>query len=85
MAKELKFLKMLFDFLNVKCYKPMKIKVDNNGAIHLASNASSGSRTKHIDTRIHFVRELLSGDDKILEIEFVRSDDNESNTNGIRS
>jgi hypothetical protein len=33
MEKELKFLKMLLDFLNVKCYKPMKINVDNNGAV----------------------------------------------------
>jgi hypothetical protein len=56
----------------------MKTKVDNNGAIHVANNASSGARMKHIYTRIHFVREWLSRDDKILEIELMRSDDNES-------
>jgi hypothetical protein len=43
-AKELKFLKMLLDFLDVKCEEPIKIKVDNSGAIHLANNAASGAR-----------------------------------------
>jgi hypothetical protein len=55
-AKELIFLQMISDFLEIKFSEPMKIKVDNMGAIHLANNVSSGSRTKHIyiDTRIHF-------------------------------
>jgi hypothetical protein len=35
-------------------------------------------RTKHIDTRIHFVRELTQGNDKLMEIEFVRSESNQS-------
>jgi hypothetical protein len=35
------------------------------GCIHVANNASSGMRTKHIDTRIHFVRELTQGNDKL--------------------
>jgi hypothetical protein len=56
------------------------VYVDNIVAIHLANNASSGIRTKHIDTRIHFVRELTQGDNKLLEIEFVRSEDNQSDT-----
>jgi len=54
--------------------------VDNVGAIHLANNASSGTRTKHIDTRIHFVRELTQGEEKIMEIEYIRSGENQSDT-----
>jgi hypothetical protein len=42
--------------------RTMKVFVDNIDAIHLANN---GMRTKHMDTRIHFVRELTHGDDKI--------------------
>jgi hypothetical protein len=56
LAKELKFVKMILDFLDVKYQEPMKVKVDNMGAIHLVNTASSGSRTKHVDTRIHFVK-----------------------------
>jgi hypothetical protein len=47
-AKELIFLQMISDFLEIKFSEPMKIKVDNMGAIHLANNLSSGSRTKHV-------------------------------------
>jgi hypothetical protein len=73
-AKELKFVKMISDFLDVKYQEPMKVKVDNMGAIHLVNTASSGSRTKHVDTTIHFVRDLGHGEDKILDVEFVRSE-----------
>ncbi|KAG7336872.1 reverse transcriptase RNA-dependent DNA polymerase, partial [Nitzschia inconspicua] len=79
-SMELKFIKMVMDFLDIDPGIPMKVYVDNIGAIHLANNASSGSRTKHIDTRLHFVRELTQGDDKIIDIEFVRSEENQSDT-----
>ncbi|KAG7348654.1 hypothetical protein IV203_017359 [Nitzschia inconspicua] len=79
-SMELKFIVMVMDFLDIEPGGRMKVFVDSIGAIHLANNASSGSRTKHIDsdTRFHFVRELTQGDDKIIDIEFVRSKDNQS-------
>jgi hypothetical protein len=46
------------------------------GAIFMTENTSSGTRTRHIDTRWHFVRELV--EDKVLEIVFVKSADNKS-------
>jgi hypothetical protein len=79
-AREMKFLKMVLDFLEIDLRGPMTTYVDNIGAIHLANNASSGMRTKHIDTRIHFVRELTQGENRLLKIEFVRSDENQSDT-----
>ena len=33
--------------------------VDNEGAIALANNPLSSARTKHIDVRFHFIRELV--------------------------
>jgi hypothetical protein len=42
----------------------------------MAQNASSGVRTRHVDTRYNFVRENL--EDGIIKIEFVKSVDNES-------
>jgi hypothetical protein len=79
-AKEMKFVKMILDFLEIDTGELMWIYVDNIGAIHLSNNAASGLRTKHIDTRMHYVRELTQGEQKILEIEFVRSEDNQSDT-----
>jgi hypothetical protein len=79
-AKEMKFVKMILDFLEIDTGELMKIYVENIGAIQLSNNAASGLRTKHIDTRVHYVRELTQGEQKILEIEFVTSEDNQSDT-----
>jgi hypothetical protein len=79
-AKELKFLSMIMEFLEINTDEPMKVRVDNIGAIHMVNTATSGSRTKHIDTRIHFVKDLTHGEEKIMDVEFVRSADNLSDT-----
>ena len=62
--------------LNQKVLLPIKIKVDNVGAIWLANNHGVSERTKHIDTRAHFVRSYVM--DEIVSIEFVKSAENTS-------
>jgi hypothetical protein len=79
-ATELLFVKQILDFLQVKYELPLKVKVDNQGAIYLANNSTSGSRTKHIDARLHFVRDLTQSDPKVLEIEHVPGEENQSDT-----
>ena len=37
---------------------PMVLEVDNMGAVHLANNWSVSGRTRHIDVRQYFLREL---------------------------
>jgi hypothetical protein len=37
---------------------PMKIEVDNKGAVDLANSWTATNRTRHIATRINFLREL---------------------------
>ena len=39
--------------------KSTKALVDNEGPIKLAANPLSSARTKHIDVRFHFIRELV--------------------------
>jgi len=56
--------------------EPAIIYEDNLGAIFLCKNQQVSSRTKHIDVRHHYMRNLL--EDKRLEIRFVRSEDNSS-------
>ena len=50
------------------------MKVDNIGAIFLAKNRTSGERTKHIDIKYHYVREMI--DKGFIELEFVKSEVN---------
>jgi hypothetical protein len=49
---------------------------DNLGAIYLTKNQQVSSRTKHIDIRHHYMRDLL--DEKRLDIRFQRSENNSS-------
>ena len=49
---------------------------DNQSAIHLAKNFSFHSRSKHIDVRYHWIRDVL--DAKLLELEKIHTDDNGS-------
>jgi hypothetical protein len=46
------------------------------GVMFMAQNASSGVRTRHIDTRYNCVRENL--EEGIIKIEFVKSIENDS-------
>ena len=42
-------------FWLVRC---MVLEMDNKGAVDLANSWSVGGRTRHVDVRIHYVREL---------------------------
>jgi hypothetical protein len=53
------------------------VKTDNAGAMFMAQNASSGVRTRHIDTCYHYIRENL--EEEIINIKFVKSIENDSN------
>ena len=47
----------------------LKINCDSMSAIYLARNQVYHARTKHIDVRYHFVREILEeGDIELLKI-----------------
>ena len=51
----------------------VKLSVDNQSAITLSKNAGHHNRTKHIDTRYHFICECV--EDKRIEIIFIRTED----------
>ena len=53
---------------------PMLLNVDNTGAIDLANNWSTTGKTKHIDVRFHYLRELV--DQGMIKLNFVRSEEN---------
>ena len=47
----------------------IEVFVDNEGAIALANNPLSSARTKHIDVRFHFIRELVRS--KTISVKYV--------------
>ncbi|KAM1556531.1 hypothetical protein TB2_040113 [Malus domestica] len=53
--------------------EPMEIYVDNKSAIALAKNPVFHDRSKHIDTRYHYIRECITRKD--VQVEYVKSQD----------
>jgi hypothetical protein len=73
-STEIVFISEVLKFMDVPISYPIEINVDNVGAIYLAKNASTTTRTKHIDIRYYFIREHI--DNGNINIMFVRSEDN---------
>jgi hypothetical protein len=74
-AQEVKFMQMLLNEI-AEVETPGIILEDNTGSIFLVKNQQVGQRTKHIDIRYHFVRELWQ--EKLIDVKFVNSEKNES-------
>ncbi|KAA0058430.1 putative mitochondrial protein [Cucumis melo var. makuwa] len=52
---------------------PTVIHVDNKSTIALAKNPVFHDRSKHIDTRFHFIRDCISR--KEVQVEYVKAED----------
>ena len=74
LVTEVLFVKMIIESMGMDVKIPIKLRADNIGAIFLAKNTTTSQRTKHIDVRYHFIRELI--EDGTLEIEFVKTTEN---------
>ena len=71
-AKTALFTKAVLDFMQPRLAREtIFLFEDNQGAIAMAENPVSGGRTKHIDVRHHFIRELV--DRRVLTIQFTES------------
>ena len=53
--------------------RPMKLLVDNQSAITLNKNLVHHNRTKHIDTRYHFIWQCV--EEKRIEVVYVKTED----------
>jgi hypothetical protein len=76
LCTEVLFVKMLLETMGLEVELPIKIYADNVGAMFLAENASVGQRTKHIDVRYHFIRDLVQNG--TLQIIFIKTTDNDA-------
>jgi len=57
-AQEMLFVLKIVESLGMKVKKPMNLFCDNRGAVILTNNYSIGGRTRHIETRQFFMRDL---------------------------
>ena len=55
LVKSIKFVIQLLGELGIIVEIPIKIYMDNIGAIHLVNNRKTGNRTKHIDISHHLI------------------------------
>ena len=76
LCAELLFVRMILMFFRKKIEYLIIVRCNNIGAIFLAHNTKTSHRTKHIDTRYHFVREYV--EDNVLKIVFVKSAENQA-------
>jgi hypothetical protein len=60
--------------LGLKVKLPMTLWMDNKGAVDLANSWSVGGRTRHVDVRMHFLREMK--DQGLLQIKHLPGSDN---------
>ena len=73
MGKEILFLRQVWRFMLPKELRPcIPLYEDNEGAIQIAKHPISNSNSKHIDVRLHFLRELV--EEKEVEIIHVASE-----------
>ena len=54
--------------------KPIPICGDNQGSIFISSNPVTEKRSKHIDIRYHYIREVIAR--KLTEVYFIDGDNN---------
>ena len=52
----------------------MRLEIDNSGAVDLANNWSAGGRTRHMESRMFFLRDLK--EEGIITTHWLRGDEN---------
>ena len=75
-AQDMLYTYRMLTSMGLQVELPMVLEMDNKGAVDLANNWSVGGRTRHVDVRNYFLRELK--DEGVLSIKHVSGEDNEA-------
>ena len=75
-VQDMMYVRNLLMSLGLQVQVPMVLEMDNKGAVDLANSWSVGGRTRHVDVRIHYVRELKEAG--ILLIKWVPGPENDA-------
>jgi hypothetical protein len=57
-VQDMLYMENILESLGLRVKLPMVLEMDNQGAVYLANTCSVGGRTRHIDVRSVFLREL---------------------------
>ena len=76
MVKEMLWIRQMLEFFNFEIEAPMNVFIDNISVIHMVRNNIGNSGTRHMNIKVHFVRELH--EDKQVLYHYVRSEKNKS-------
>ena len=72
--KDLKFVYMCLKHLKMKVNLLMLVLIDNIGAIEMLDMKMGKCRTKHVDTRYHWIKQFV--DDEIVDVKYIKSENN---------
>jgi hypothetical protein len=72
-AQDMLYAMRILDSIGLGVRKPMTLEIDNKGAVGLANNWSVGGRTRHVEVRQYFLRELK--EEGIIHTVWLRGDD----------
>ena len=75
-VQEMIYIKKVLESMNLRVELPMKVEVDNRGAVDLVNGWSCSGGTKHMDVRIMWMRELK--ENKVLEVVWHPTAENEA-------
>ena len=75
-VQEMLYVMKLIESLGLKVRKPMIMHSDNKGAVDLVNGWSVGGGTKHMDSRIMFLRELK--EEGVIRVQWIPPNDNSS-------
>ena len=75
-AQDMLYIYRLMESLELEVELPMVLEMDNSGAVDIANSWSVGGRTRHVDVRNYFLRELK--DQGLLVIRHVSGESNDA-------
>ena len=55
-SQDMLWIKIILNTMELKVKLPIILRVNNSGAVDLINGWSSGGRTRHMDTRVNFLR-----------------------------
>ena len=75
-AQDMLYVKHVIESLGLKVKLPMVLMVDNMATVHLANNLTAAGRTRHVEVRQFFLRELKT--EGVLVVRWIAGTKNES-------
>ena len=76
LVQDMMYVYRIMKSMELQVQLPMLVEMDNSGAKDLANSWSVGGRTRHVDVRMYFLRELK--EDGLISIKHVAGSANEA-------